>query len=37
MTHSKNLVPLLNLLINCKSAKPAPPTLSLNKEKALLF
>ena len=31
-THSKNLNPLLNLLINCISAKPAPQILSLNEE-----
>ena len=30
--HNKNLNPLLNLLINCVSAKSAPQILSLNLE-----
>ena len=32
MTHNKNLIPLLNLLINCISAKSTPQILSLNEE-----
>ena len=37
MTHNKNVVPLLNLLINCISAKSTPQILSLNKEQTFLF
>ena len=36
-THNKNLNPLLNLLINCISAKSAPQILSLNLEQTFLF
>ena len=32
ITHNKNLTTLLNLLINCISAKSAPQILSLNAE-----
>ena len=32
ITHNKNVNPLLNLLINCISAKSAPQILSLNVE-----
>ena len=32
ITHNNNLNPLLNLLINCISAKPVPQILSLNPE-----
>ena len=35
--HNKNLNPLLNLLINCKSAKSAPQILSLIEEYTFLF
>ena len=37
MTHDKNLAHLLNLLINCISAKSAPQTLFLNEEQTLSF
>ena len=37
MTHNKNLNPLLNLLINCISAKSAAQILSLNAEYTSLF
>ena len=32
MTHNENLIPLLNLLINCTYARSAPKTLSLSDE-----
>ena len=37
MAHNKNLNPLLNLLINFKSAKSAPQILSLNDEYTAFF
>ena len=37
ITHNKNLNPLLDLLINCISAKSAPQILSLNVECTFLF
>ena len=37
ITHNKNLNPLLNLLINCISAKSAPQILSLNVEYTFFF
>ena len=37
ITHSENLTPLLNLLINCISAKSAPEILSLNAACTFLF
>ena len=37
ITCNKNLNPLLNLLINCISAKSAPQILSLNVEYTFLF
>ena len=37
ITHNKNLHPLLNLLINCISAKSAPQILSLNVEYTIPF
>ena len=35
--HKKNLIPLLNLHINCILAKSAPQILSLNPEQTILF
>ena len=35
--HNKNLNPLLNLLINCISAKSAPQILALNDEDTFFF
>ena len=37
ITHDKNLIPLLNLLINCMSAKSGPQILALNDEYTFLF
>ena len=37
ITHSKNLNPILNLLINYISAKSAPHILSLNGEYTFIF
>ena len=37
ITRNKNLIPLLNFLINCISAKSAPQILSLNDEYSFLF
>ena len=37
MTYNKNLNPLLNLLINCISARSAPQTLSIKNECTFLF
>ena len=37
ITYNKNLNPLLNLLINCISAKSAPQILSLDVEYTFLF
>ena len=37
ITHDKNLNPLLNLLVNCISAKPAPQLFPLNAEYSFLF
>ena len=37
MTHGKNLNPLLNLLINCISAKTAHQILSIKDERTFLF
>ena len=37
ITHNKNINPLLNLLINCVSAKSTPQILSLNEEYTFLF
>ena len=37
ITSNKNLIPLLNLLINCISARSAPKILSLNREQTLLL
>ena len=37
ITHSKNLNPLLNLLINCISARPVPKKLSIKSECTFLF
>ena len=37
ITHNKNLNPLLNLLINCKSARSAPQILSIKDERTFLL
>ena len=37
ITHNKNLNPLLNLIINCISAKSTPQTFSIKDECTLLF
>ena len=37
ITHKKNLNPLLNLLINCISARPAPQTWSIKGDCTFIF
>ena len=37
ITHKENLNPLLNVLINCISARSAPQILSMKSECTLLF